>query len=323
MHRHSIDAFRHEHVFLGARHDENAKRVWAVVALTFGMMVAEIAGGTLFGSLALIADGWHMSTHAAALSISALAYYYASRHARDERFAFGTGKFGMLASFASAIVLGMIALLIGYESIGRLVNPVPIAYDEAIAIAAVGLVVNPVSAWLLGEDHDRAHHYHHENAAGHSHSHGHHHEHDLNLRSAYIHVLADALTSLLAIGGLSVAKLAGWAFMDPLVGLASTGVILSWAYGLLRRSSAVLIDAVPDRELAARIRAELEANGDAVSDLHLWHVGPGHFAAVIALVSADPKLPEVYKQKLAAFPKLSHVTVEIGLCPGHRQGRTC
>src|SRR5579883_657927 len=144
MHRHSIDAFRHEHVFLGARHDENAKRVWAVVALTFGMMVAEIAGGTLFGSLALIADGWHMSTHAAALSISALAYYYASRHARDERFAFGTGKFGMLASFASAIVLGMIALLIGYESIGRLVNPVPIAYDEAIAIAAVGLVVNPV-----------------------------------------------------------------------------------------------------------------------------------------------------------------------------------
>ena len=317
MHSHSIETFQHEHVFLGARHDHNARRVWTVVGLTAVMMVAEITGGTVFGSLALVADGWHMSTHAAALTISALAYSYARRHIHDDRFAFGTGKLGDLASFASAIVLGMIALLIGYESVQRLLNPVAIWYDEAIAIAALGLCVNLASAWFLRDDHDHDHHYHHHGHVDHGGHHDHHHDRDLNLRAAYVHVLADAVTSLLAIAGLTTAKLAGWTFMDPVVGLVGTGVILSWAYGLLRQSGAVLIDAVPDQGLVERIRDRLEVNGDAICDLHLWRVGPGHYAAVISLVTHDPKHPETYKEKLAALSKLSHVTVEVQRCPEH------
>src|SRR5258706_3630244 len=319
MHSHSIEAFQHNHVFLGTRHDENAKRVWAVVALTTVMMVGEIVGGTVFGSLALVADGWHMSTHAAALTISALAYLYAKRHAHDRRFAFGTGKLGDLASFSSAVVLAMIALLIGYESINRLVYPVAIAYDEAIAIAFVGLCVNMASAWLLRDDHAHHHHDQHGHQGDdhhHAHEH-HHHDHDLNLRPAYVHVLADAVTSMLAIAGLLTAKLAGWTFMDPVVGLVGTGVILSWAYGLLRQSGAILIDAVPDQELTSRMRDELEVNGDAVSDLHLWRVGPGHYAAVVSIVSHEPKRPEFYKSKLASLPRLSHITVEVDCCPGY------
>ena len=322
MHSHSLESFQHEHVFLGERHDQNAKRVWIVVGLTAVMMVGEIVGGTVFGSLALVADGWHMSTHAAALTISALAYVYARRHLHDERFAFGTGKLGDLASFASAIVLGMVAFLIGYESVQRLMNPVAIWYDEAIAIAVLGLGVNLASAWLLRDDHNHHHghdaHADHDDHDGHDHHlHDHHHDRDLNLRAAYVHVLADALTSVLAIAGLVTAKLAGWTFMDPVVGLVGTGVILSWAYGLLRQSGAVLIDAVPDQGLVERIRNELEVDGDAISDLHLWRVGPGHYAAVISLVTHDPKRPETYKGKLDSLPKLSHVTIEVQRCPEH------
>jgi cation diffusion facilitator family transporter len=313
MHAHSLDRFTHEHVFLGARHEHNERRVWLVVGLTFAMMVAEITGGTMFGSLALVADGWHMSTHAAALSISALAYLYARRHARDPRFAFGTGKLGDLAGFASAIVLAMIALLIGYESVTRLVHPVPIAYREAVAIAAVGLLVNLASAWLLGDEHDHHH--------GHDHAHAHHHAHDHNLRSAYVHVLADAATSVLAILGLTAAGLLGWTFMDPVVGLVGTAVILAWAWGLVRDAGAVLLDTVPDPDLAGAIRERLETGGDRVSDLHLWRVGPGHNAAVVTLVSDHPEPAGAYKARLAALPALSHVTVEVEHCPGpHPRG---
>ncbi len=321
VHIHPVEEFQHDHVFLGAGHDENAKRVWTVVALTAVMMTAEIAGGTLLGSLALVADGWHMSTHAAALTISALAYVYARRHVHDERFAFGTGKLGDLASFGSAIILGMIALLIGYESIVRLLHPVAIYYDEAIAIAALGLLVNLVSAWLLRDGHAHDHHHHHghaddDGAPVHAHSHRHR-ERDLNLRSAYVHVMADALTSLLAIGGLLTAKLAGWAFMDPVVGLVGTGVILSWSYGLAWQSGGILLDSVPDRHLAEEMRRLLEASGDAVSDLHLWRVGPGHYAAMVSILSDDPQPPQSYKTMLTALTKLSHVTVEVERCPGH------
>jgi cation diffusion facilitator family transporter len=320
QHVHPVDAYRHDHFFLGRRHDENAKRVWAVVALTAVMMIGEIAGGTLLGSMALVADGWHMSTHAAALTISALAYSYARRHAHDRRFAFGTGKLGDLAGFASAIILGMIALLIGYESVYRLLHPVAIFYDEAIAIAALGLTVNLASAWLLHGDHGHGHHHAHDQSHHHDHDrhHAHRHDHDLNLRSAYIHVLADAVTSLLAIGGLITAKLAGWAFMDPVAGLVGTGVILSWAYGLLRQSGAVLLDAVPDRGLADDMRTAIEAGGDAVSDLHIWRVGPGHHAAIVSIVSDDPKPPHHYKVTLAQLAKLSHVTVEVERCPAQQ-----
>jgi cation diffusion facilitator family transporter len=211
MHADSLDHLTHSHAFLGEQHEENEHRTWFVVGLTFFMMVAEIAGGTLLGSLALIADGWHMSTHAAALTISAMAYRYARRHAANRRFAFGTGKLGDLAGYTSAVVLGMIALLIAYESIRRLLHPVAIAYGEAIAIASLGLAVNMTSAWLL-----RGEHHHHD------HDEHHHHGHDLNLRAAYIHVLADAATSILAISGLSFAWAFGWRFIDPLVGLAGT-----------------------------------------------------------------------------------------------------
>lgn len=323
MHSHSLEPWRHEHVFLGEHHERNERRIWFVVALTLAMMVGEIVGGSVYGSLALVADGWHMSTHAAALSISALAYLFARRHVHNERFAFGTGKLGQLAAFSSAIILAMIALLIGYESVERLVNPVPIAYGEAIAIAVLGLAVNLGSAWLLrGEHHHHGHghhdhHHHHPHGNGHAgHSHGSRHADDLNMRAAYIHVLADAATSVLAIVGLLGAGLFGWTFMDPVVGLVGTAVILGWAYGLVRDAGAVLLDTVPDPNLAAAVRTALETDGDRITDLHLWRVGPGHVAAVIALVSEDPRPAAEYKARLVHLPALSHVTVEVARCGG-------
>lgn len=352
MHTHSVERWMHGHAFLGEHHTENERRTWLVVALTLAMMLAEIAGGTLFGSLALVADGWHMSTHAAALAIAALAYLYARRHAHDPRYAFGTGKLGDLAGYTSAVILAMIALLIGYESVLRLLHPVPIAYGEAVAIATLGLAVNLASAWLLRGSHDHHHgpgHDHH----GHDHRHGHdeapaaqpshgqhehayghdHHDHDhldpghhtpaagagrdLNLRAAYVHVLADAATSVLAIAGLSLAWAFGWRFMDPLVGLVGTGVIASWAWGLVRDTGRVLLDATPDHAgLQGAMRERLERGGDRVTDLHLWQVGPGHLAAIVALVSDAPQPPSVYKTQLADLPGLSHVTVEVEPCRG-------
>lgn len=335
MHTHSIDPWRHEHVFLGEHHDRNERRIWIVVALTLAMMVGEIVGGTVFGSLALVADGWHMSTHAAALGISALAYLYARRHVRSDRFAFGTGKLGELAAFASAIILAMIALLIGYESVVRLFNPVPIAYGEAIAIAALGLAVNLGSAWLLGGDHRHGHQHGHSHAHAHdrdhghhshggrshgAHSHGGHHGRDLNMRSAYIHVMADAATSVLAIVGLLAAGLFGWTWMDPVVGLVGMAVILVWAYGLIRDAGAVLLDTMPDPALAATVRTTLEADGDRVTDLHLWRVGPGHLAAIVALVSDHPKPADAYKARIAHLEALSHVTVEVAWSEDGRPG---
>ena len=225
MHTRSLDPWRHEHVFLGAAHARNERRTWLVVALTAAMMVAEIIGGIVFGSMALLADGWHMSTHAAALTIAALAYQYARRHTHDPRFAFGTGKLGDLAAFASAIVLGVIALLIAYESLVRLARPVPIAYSEAIAVAVVGLAVNLISAWLLRDDPQHEHHHSVED----DHAHGHHRHRDHNLRAAYLHVLADALTSVLAIGGLALALWFRWPWIDAVVGLIGAGVIASWS----------------------------------------------------------------------------------------------
>jgi cation diffusion facilitator family transporter len=304
MHTDSLDHLTHSHAFLGEQHEENERRTWLVVGLTFSMMVAEITGGTLFGSLALVADGWHMSTHAAALTISAAAYRYARRHASNPRFAFGTGKFGDLAGYTSAVVLGMIALLIAYQSIERLLHPVAIAYGEAIAIASLGLTVNLISAWLLRGEHHHDHDDHH----GHE---------DLNLRSAYTHVLADAATSLMAITGLSLAWAFGWRFIDPLVGLAGTAVIGSWAWGLLRAAGQVLVDAAPEaKRVEAAVRDRLERDGDLVTDLHLWQIGPGHLACVVALVSDVAQPPSVYKARLMGIPGLSHVTVEVEPCPG-------
>jgi cation diffusion facilitator family transporter len=253
MHAHSIDDWRHEHIFLGADHARNERRSWSVVTLCGAMMAAEIIGGWLTGSMALIADGLHMSTHAGALVIAACAYAYARRHARDERFAFGTGKLGELAAFSSAIVLAMIALLIGYESLGRLLHPVAIAFGQAIPIAALGLCVNLIGAWLLRDDHDHGH--------GHDHGHHYHGHDDLNLRAAYIHVLADAAVSVLALVGLSAGLLLGWVWMDPVMGIVGALVIANWSWGLLRAAGAVLLDMRPEG-LAQEIRARLEAGDD-------------------------------------------------------------
>ncbi|MDH7795099.1 MULTISPECIES: CDF family Co(II)/Ni(II) efflux transporter DmeF [unclassified Beijerinckia] len=300
----------HDHVFLGDDHKRNERRVWLVIALTASMMVVEIVAGTIYGSMALVADGWHMSTHAGAMLIAALAYLYAQRHARDPRFTFGTGKLGDLAGFASAVVLALVALLIGWESLVRLANPVAISFDQAIAVAVVGLVVNLISAWLLKDDH--AHHHH-----GHAHDHDHaDHNHgparDNNLRAAYLHVLADALTSVLAIVALLFGLFNGWLWADPMMGVVGALVIARWSLGLIRDAGSVLLDKVSDdEELPGEIREALEGQGDKITDLHVWQLGPGHHAAIIALVSPSPKEPSHYKALLAHIHELSHVTVEV------------
>jgi cation diffusion facilitator family transporter len=310
MHSHTLDDWRHDHVFLGAAHDRNERRTWLVVGLTTTMMVAEIAGGTLFGSMALLADGWHMSTHAGALAIAAFAYRFARRHARDPRFAFGTGKLGDLAGFASAVLLVLVALMIGYESVVRVFQPVPIHYAEATAIAVVGLAVNLLSAWLLGADHDHGH----DHGDDDDDDHHHHHDHDHNLRAAFWHVMADALTSVLAIAGLLAAWAYGWTWLDPAIGIVGALVIAHWSWRLMRDAGAVLLDAAPDAELATAIRARLEQGDDRIADLHVWRVGPGHHAAIVSLVSDSPLPVEDYKMRLADLGRLSHVTVEVHRC---------
>ncbi len=312
----------HSHVFLGKDHERNERRVWAVIGLTTAMMVAEIAAGSWFGSMALTADGWHMATHAGAMLISALAYLYARRQIKNARFTFGTGKFGDLAGFASAVVLGVAALMIAWESLLRFFAPVAIDFNQAIVVAAIGLVVNIVSAWLLKDDH---HHHDH----GHSHDHGSHahhgehahHEHrggrDNNLRSAYMHVIADALTSVLAIVALLLGKWNGWTFLDPAMGIVGGIVIARWSLGLLRSTSAVLVDAVPQaRDLSSEIRSRLETEEEQITDLHVWQVGPGHHAAIVAIKSPSPQAPSFYRQKLEAIRELSHITVEINVAHG-------
>jgi cation diffusion facilitator family transporter len=315
-----------------------------VIWLCGAMMIAEIIGGMLFGSIALVADGMHMSTHAGALLLAALAYTYARKHADDPRFTFGTGKFGDLAGFTSAIILAMIALLIGYESISRILSPVPIHFAEAIPIACLGLAVNVASAWLLsGGEH---HH-------GHSHGHGlaeegddhgesrcittqgsfearvrtgsdehsvvfeeHEHEHgrtqrDNNMRAAVIHVIADAAVSMLVIAGLLLARVFGWLWMDPLAGIVGACVIASWSFGLVRDTGAILLDMNPDRPLADNLRQTIEGDGDKIVDLHLWRLGPGHLGAIVSVNTCQARGSDYYRAKLARFRSLSHLTIEV------------
>ena len=312
----------HSHVFLGDAHEKNERRTWMVIGLCSLMMLAEIVGGIVFGSIALVADGLHMSTHAGALLLAALAYSYARRHAEDERFSFGTGKLGDLAGFTSAIVLAMIALLIGYEALSRFIAPVPIQFNEAIPIAALGLIVNVASVLLLGggghhhghsHGHDHNHdHDHAEPEAGHAPlgSHGNAH-HDNNMRAAVIHVLADAFVSVLVIAGLLLGRFFGWSWMDPAAGLVGAAVIATWSYALIRDTGAILLDMNPDRAMAARLRAVIEADGDRLTDLHLWRLGPGHLGAILSVATAQRRTPEHYQAMLARFRTLSHVTVQV------------
>ena len=312
----------HSHVFLGSDHERNERRIRLVIALTAVMMVVEIGAGTIYGSMALLADGWHMSTHVSAMLISALAYLYARRHAHNARFTFGTGKLGDLAGFASAIVLALIALIMGWESVLRLLDPMAINFREAIAIAVVGLVVNLVSAWLLHDDH--GHHHGHSHAHAHEHGHEHGHEHDddhhhghsggrdNNLRSVYVHVIADAMTSVLAIVALLLGSRFGWTFLDPVMGIVGGLVILQWAWSLLRMSGAVLLDFIPRGEdLPEEIREAIETDEDRITDLHVWQVGPGHHAAIVAVATPVSRDPSFYKARLADIHELSHVTVEV------------
>jgi cation diffusion facilitator family transporter len=402
------DAFptAHNHVFLGEGHDKNERRTWLVIWLCGAMMIAEIVGGLLFGSIALVADGLHMSTHAGALLLAALAYTYARKRAGDPNFTFGTGKFGDLAGFTSAIILAMIALLIAYESVSRLFAPVAIHFAEAIPIACLGLAVNIASAWLLssgGHHHGHGHSHAHE---GHDHDAAHHisteagtvvlevfedgvpphfrlhvetgpalkeqatsvetlrsdgtrqlfamkdqggylesveeipephaftasvrigqqdypvvfaeHEHahesagrDNNMRAAVVHVMADAAVSVLVITGLVLARAFGWLWMDPLAGIIGAAVIASWSYGLIRDTGAILLDMNPDRGMAERMRATVETDGDRLTDLHLWRLGPGHLGAILSVATQRQRGPEYYQSLLRRFRSLSHVTVEV------------
>ncbi|HEY5128861.1 MAG TPA: CDF family Co(II)/Ni(II) efflux transporter DmeF [Bradyrhizobium sp.] len=400
----------HDHLFLGKDHDKAERRTWAVIVLCTVMMIAEIIGGALFGSLALIADGLHMSTHAGALLLAALAYTWARKYANDRSFTFGTGKFGDLAGYSSAIVLAMIALLIGYEAVSRLLNPVPISFNEAIPIAVLGLAVNVASAWLLSGGHHHGHG--HDHAHGHDHGeephrielgqrlleievfedgvpprfrvsaegvlpgaadvtiettrpdgsrqlfsfedrggylesrdqipephaflarvqllqagkrhdrelgfeehdhgagHGAHHR-DNNMRAAVIHVLADAAISVLVIVGLLLARAFGWLWMDPLAGFVGALVIANWSVGLLRDTGGILLDRTPDQRMAERVRNTIESEGDRVTDLHLWRLGPGHLGAIVSVATSGMHEAAHYRQRLAKFADLSHVTVEV------------
>ena len=404
----------HDHVFLGKDHETAERRTWAVIILCGVMMIAEIVGGALFGSLALIADGLHMSTHAGALLMAALAYSYARKYAYDPSFTFGTGKFGDLAGYTSAIVLAMIALLIGYEAVERLLNPVQIHFNEAILIAVLGLGVNVASAWLLsggqhhGHGHAHAHGQEHDHKHDHGeeprlvsfgtstlaievfednvpprfrataeagvlpaasdftietirpdgsrqlfafrnkgaylesrdeisephafvarvslaqagqhelrelefeeHDHGAAHHRDNNMRAAVVHVLADAAVSVLVIVGLLLARTFGWLWMDPLAGLIGALVIANWSVGLSRDTAGILLDRIPDIKIAERVRQTVESEGDRVTDLHLWRLGPGHLGAIVSVVTSNAREAAHYRQRLAKFADLSHVTVEV------------
>jgi cation diffusion facilitator family transporter len=302
----------HSHVFLGDNHERNERRTRLVIALTVAMMVGEIFAGTIFGSMALVADGWHMATHAVAMLIAALAYFYARRNAENPHFTFGTGKMGDLAGFASAIILALIALLIAWESLLRLRSPVPIDFQEAIAVAFLGLAVNVACAWLLKDDYGHHHHHDHDDDSHEDHVHPKVASPDNNLRSAYVHVLADALTSVLAIVALTMGSFYGWIWLDPTMGIVGAFVIANWSWGLIRDAGGVLLDYIPgSQKLPVEIRAAVETDADNVTDLHVWQLGPGHHGAIIAIASKEPKSPSHYRQKLVHLHKLSHVTIEV------------
>lgn len=301
----------HEHLFLGAGHETNERKTRAVIVLCAVMMATEIIGGTIFGSLALIADGLHMATHVLAILIAVMAYGFARRHAADRRFTFGTGKIGDLAGFSSAIILALVALFVGYEAVNRFFAPIVIHFSEAIPIAALGFAVNLLCAWLLSGSHEHPHGHSHAQEHAHASAHSHATHRDHNFRSAFIHIIGDACVSLLAILGLLAARHLGWIWMDPVMGLVGAGVIGAWAYALIRDTGRVLVDMTPDATLEQRIRERIEADGDRVCDLHLWRLGPGHLGAIIAVATLRARGPGYYKSRLQPFTHLSHVTVEV------------
>lgn len=299
----------HSHAFGQDQKRPGEVRTIVVIAITGSMMVVEIATGILFGSMALLADGLHMASHAAALSINVFAYIYARRYAHDDRYTFGTGKVNALGGFTGAILLAFFALIMAWESIKRFVYPVEIAFNQAIFVAVLGLIVNGASVFIL--DYRRGHSNHERG------DHNHNHDHDHNLKSAYLHVLADAVTSLLAIFALLTAKYVGLIWMDPFMGIVGAILVSRWSFGLMRDTSSVLLDKRGSEEIITTIKSCMEKDeSDRISDLHLWSVGPNIYAAIITIVSSDPKPVDHYKQLIPSDLNMVHVTVEI-----HQKGR--
>ncbi|QUS60348.1 CDF family Co(II)/Ni(II) efflux transporter DmeF [Synechocystis sp. PCC 7338] len=307
MHFYTPESWQHSHNFANQHQSHAEKNTKIVIVLTAVTMVAEIVAGTVFGSMALLADGWHMATHVAAFGITLFAYQYARRHASNPQYTYGTGKVSVLGGFASAVALGVVAFMMAFESVGRFFHPHGIQFSEAIAVAILGLLVNLASAWLL-QDHDDHHHH------AHDHDHGH---QDHNLRAAYFHVLADALTSILAIIALVAGKFWGWIWLDAAMGLVGAAVIIRWAYGLVNDTSAILLDGSVDKKIQLEILTALETDSDnRITDLHVWYLNENYLAATIALVTHFPQSPEYYKQQLSHISSLAHVIVEVNPCAG-------
>src|SRR5258706_1792405 len=315
---HDLSGWQHSHSYDPGNRGAEV-RTWVVVGITAVTMVVELVAGFMTGSMALLADGWHMSTHVVALSIAGAAFFLARHCSRDERFAFGTWKIEVLGAFSSALLLGVVAIAMVVESGVRLVTPEIISFGPAVVVAVIGLVVNLASALVLGhgaapQPHEHDHHAHeHENAHGHGH---HHHHDDLNLKSAYVHVLADAFTSVLAIAALSAGLWLGWTWMDPVMGIVGAGVILWWSKGLITDSARVLLDPEMDQPVVREIRKAIEVDRDAeIADLHVWRGGRASHAAVVTVVAQDPLAPDAYRARLAGISSLMHVSVEVNRCP--------
>jgi len=320
MHAHKLQNWQHDHDF-SADNKKGEQRALYVFWLTVITMIVEIVAGSIYGSMALLADGWHMSTHAAAFMITIFAYRYARKHANNPEFSFGTGKVNVLGGFASATALTVVALIMLLESVERIVSPQAILFNEAIAVACIGLTVNLLSAFLLKDDHhhghDHAHHHSHDHAHDRKAQHGHDHHHDHNLRAAYMHVLADALTSVLAIVALISGKYWGWNWMDPIMGIVGAIIISRWSYSLMKQTIPILLDSGIDEDYKNAIIQTIENDSDnRVYDLHIWRVSANHYAAIIALVTHQPKPAEHYRRLLSNFHKLTHITIEVNQCDG-------
>jgi cation diffusion facilitator family transporter len=311
MHSDTLEKLQHSHSFSNAS-EKGERRTRYVLLLTAVTMIVEIIAGSVYGSMALLADGWHMGTHVAAFMIAIFAYQYARRHAENPEYSFGTGKVSVLGGFASAVTLAVVALVMLLESTQRIFDPQPIQFNEAILVACLGLFINLVSALLLKDDHHH-HHHHDDHAEGDDHDHHHHQDH--NLRAAYIHVLADALTSLLAILALVSGKYFGWNWLDPMMGIVGAIIITRWSYGLMKQSAPILLDASINEDYQAAIKSTIEQDSDnRIADMHLWRVGANHYAAIISLVTHHPKPTEHYKELLQGFNQLAHITIEVNLC---------
>jgi cation diffusion facilitator family transporter len=312
MHQQHIESWQHQHAF-NIEKKATEKRTLIVVIITFVMMIAEILVGWVSNSMALLADGWHMGTHAFALGISLLAYILARKYSTDQSFTFGTWKIEILGAYTSAIVLGMVGVIMIFSSLERLLNPLDILYDQALMVAIIGLIINLACAFILNvKDHAHEPHQHHPE---HDHSHSHNTQDDLNLKSAYLHVVADALTSVLAIVALLGAKYFNYNWLDPFMGMIGAILILSWAASLIRSTSHILLEREMDYPLVNAIKAQIESDSDTkISDLHVWKVAQNQYACIVSLVTGKQYTIDEYKKRLNTLPELVHVTIEKNLC---------